>query len=98
MKLISEKTTVGTSSISKCSPFSDSKFVCSTGSHLQMFDAKHMNRNHLKIVACSSPKVKIDKVFASKSLQRENMVAYTCNDEKLVVRYINFTSPNPFIQ
>ncbi len=37
-------------------------------------------------------------MFASKSLQKENIVAYTCNNEELVVRLINFTQPLPLIQ
>lgn len=55
MKLIS-KTKLNQITLSniKCFPLTDSKFVCSTGSFLQIFDAKHMNRNYIKIMACSN--------------------------------------------
>ena len=69
----------------QCLPLHDSKFICSTGSLLQAFDARALTVEMTKWQACSSYNTQIDKLLFAGLYNNTYGVVYTCEDSPKVI-------------
>ena len=91
---IAQTTVKFMTSLNQCQALTDSKFVCSTGALLQLFDARNLTQDSQKRQACQYYTSKVDKLLYVGRLNNKDIVAYTCEENPHVINFLDFNPAN----